>query len=245
MNDKTLKYDDLNGMQQQTNVQPKTNNMQAMNYNGDMSLGSYIALIMALVASGFALVFIGCYVIEIPAIAAYIPETTTLTVALVALALSIGGIVVQYFGAQRESIPMCIAGFYIISCVFGVFTAMALRYYDIPSITAAIGGTVAIAVVFGILGFLFPTFFSKIHGLLIGGLVLMIIVEIVLIFFGISQGVTDWIVLAIFCGLIGYDLYKATHVETTKMNAILYATSIYLDLLNIFMRLLSIFGRRR
>lgn len=56
--------------------------------------------------------------------------------------------------------------------------------------------------------------------------------------------------LIVFCGLTAYDLYKIksgqlqVDINTEKMY-VYYAMDLYLDFINIFIRLLSIFGRRR
>ena len=56
--------------------------------------------------------------------------------------------------------------------------------------------------------------------------------------------------LIVFCGLTAYDLYKIksgqlqVDINPEKMY-VYYAMDLYLDFINIFIRLLSIFGRRR
>ena len=62
---------------------------------------------------------------------------------------------------------------------------------------------------------------------------------------GHSVGWNDWVVIVIFCGLIGYDFYQAATDEPTVDNAIWYACENYLDLINIFLRVLNITGRSR
>lgn len=79
-----------------------------------------------------------------------------------------------------------------------------------------------------------------------------IIVSIINIFIGntIVDIILDWAMLIVFCGLTAYDLYKIksgqlqVDINTEKMY-VYYAMDLYLDFINIFIRLLSIFGRRR
>lgn len=213
--------------------------------NAELSPSLYVAIIALLVTSGFSLITVGSFIFGDSNVVANIPEMNSLTVLIASIAALVVGLLIQWRGAKVESAPLCLVGFYIISCVFGCLVALILPLYDIPTITSALAGTVIIAIVFGVLGFAFPSFFEQIHGPLITALIGVIIAEIVFFLLGISQGVTDWIVLVIFCGLIGYDFYKAMHVPKTKINAIMFATSIYLDLLNVFLRLLSILGRKK
>ena len=55
----------------------------------------------------------------------------------------------------------------------------------------------------------------------------------------------DYLFVAIFSLYLGFDWARANAYPPTVRNAILSATQIYLDIVNIFVRLLSIFSRRR
>ena len=93
---------------------------------------------------------------------------------------------------------------------------------------------------------------SKLSTICMVGLIIGIIVSIINIFIGntIVDIILDWAMLIVFCGLTAYDLYKIksgqlqVDINTEKMY-VYYAMDLYLDFINIFIRLLSIFGRRR
>ena len=53
----------------------------------------------------------------------------------------------------------------------------------------------------------------------------------------------DWIVVLIFCCYVGFDVSLARNRPKTLDNAVDSACGLYLDLINIFIRLLAIFGR--
>ena len=62
--------------------------------------------------------------------------------------------------------------------------------------------------------------------------------------------IIDWFVLALFCGVTIYDLNKVkmleSEVEAGDEKLHIYcAMQLYLDFVNIFIRILSIFGKRR
>ncbi len=62
--------------------------------------------------------------------------------------------------------------------------------------------------------------------------------------------IVDWVVLIIFCAVTIYDLNKVKDLEQNDSigsdNIAIYcAMQIYLDFINIFLRILSIFGKRR
>jgi FtsH-binding integral membrane protein len=54
----------------------------------------------------------------------------------------------------------------------------------------------------------------------------------------------DWVVVGIFCGYIGYDWARANAIPKTLDNAVDSAAAIYIDIINLFIRILSIMGRR-
>lgn len=209
--------------------------------NKELSKRNYILIMGLLIAGGFSLVAFGSILISDPFFSDFSKKLNeSVFTPIVCLIVSIIGCIVQWYGAKNNNPKISLLGYLLISSTLGLITALLLQYYDIQTITAAFIGTIVVALVFGILGFIFPNFFERIHGILLVSLLAVIIAEVLLIIFGINQGVTDWIVLLIFCGFIGYDFYQSMQVEYTVNNAIMFATEIYLDLINIFIRLLSI-----
>ena len=57
--------------------------------------------------------------------------------------------------------------------------------------------------------------------------------------------VTCIIALAIFVAYIAYDIRKLEYYEDTENMAIIGAFDLYLDFINIFIRLLELFGKNR
>ena len=72
----------------------------------------------------------------------------------------------------------------------------------------------------------------------------MLILEIVLLLLGKDQVVTDWIVAGVFSLYIGFDVWRSQQFPKTVDNAVDCALDIYLDLANLFIRLLSILARK-
>lgn len=168
----------------------------------------------------------------------------------VAIGASFLGIILQAVGAYRirngsNSLALMIIGYVLIVCSLGFSVSFIMNSYDLGSIMGAFVGTAAIGGVMTLAGFLFPGFFQRIYGILIGCLIGVIIAQIIMLFMGVDQSWINWVVLLIFAGLIAVDTYRATRTEPTWSNAIFWATNIYLDLINIFIRLLAIFGDRR
>lgn len=92
-----------------------------------------------------------------------------------------------------------------------------------------------------LLGTLFPRFFASIASALTIALLLVIVVELVEVFIlGIHHGVIDWIVVLIFCGYVGVDWGRANQIPKTLDNAIDSAAALYMDIINLFLRILRI-----
>ena len=89
-----------------------------------------------------------------------------------------------------------------------------------------------------------PNFFSKLGGALSMVLIGMVICEIVLLILGVKQVWIDWVVAAIFTLYIGYDIYRSQQYPKTLDNAVDSALDIYMDIANLFIRILSILGKR-
>ena len=92
----------------------------------------------------------------------------------------------------------------------------------------------------------FPNFFTKLDGILLGALIGLIIAELVaLIIFRTHQTVFAWIGAVIFSFYIGFDYWRAQQYPKTVDNAIDCAVDIYLDIINLFLRILAIIADNR
>lgn len=89
-----------------------------------------------------------------------------------------------------------------------------------------------------------PEFFEKLGGVLLACLLGLVVAEMVLLLFGVDQIITAWIGAAVFSVYIGYDFYKAQMYPKTLDNAVDSALDIYLDVINLFLRILRILGSR-
>ena len=89
-----------------------------------------------------------------------------------------------------------------------------------------------------------PQLFLRMGGFLFAGLLGMLIVELVAhLFFG-GTNWTSYAFAAIFSLYIGYDVQRAQLYPRTLDNAIDSAIDIYLDITNLFIRILSIIGNK-
>lgn len=147
---------------------------------------------------------------------------------------------------QKSSNPVVsFIGYNFVVVPFGLIINMVVSQYDPELVTEAIRITALVTIAMMCLGTLFPAFFQKISGALTIALVLVIVVELIEVFiFNTHHGILDWIVVLIFCGYIGYDWGRANQIPKTIDNAIDSAAALYMDIINLFLRILRILGRK-
>lgn len=147
---------------------------------------------------------------------------------------------------QKSSNPVVsFIGYNFVVVPFGLIINMVVSQYDPELVTEAIRITGLVTIAMMCLGTLFPAFFQKIAGALTIALLLVIVVELIELFiFNTHHGILDWIVVLIFCGYIGYDWGRANQIPKTIDNAIDSAAALYMDIINLFLRILRILGRK-
>lgn len=137
-------------------------------------------------------------------------------------------------------------GYNFIVIPFGLILNVFLYKINPDIIQAAIQTTALVTVGMIALGTLFPRFFASIASALFWALLLVIVVELVqMFFFKTHSTITDWIVAAIFCGYIGVDWGRANSIERTADNAIDSAAALYMDIINLFIRIVSIMNDKK
>lgn len=143
--------------------------------------------------------------------------------------------VISFIGYNLIVIPMGL-------CLTIIINAYLSAGYESTIITAFLITAVVTLVMMG-LGAMFPTFFLSIGRTLCISLLITVVVEIILFFVGIQLGIFDYIVVLIFCGYVGYDWAKANVQTKTVDNAIDSASELYVDIVNLFVRILRILAR--
>jgi len=151
-----------------------------------------------------------------------------------------------YLFTKSDTPIVSFIGYNFVVVPFGLIINLVVHHYDPDLVLDAIRVTGFVTVGMMVLGSLFPRFFEKIAGALTLALIIVIIVELVEVFIlGIHHDVLDWIVAVIFCGYIGFDWGRANAIPKTVDNAVDSAAALYMDIINLFIRILRIMGRRR
>lgn len=165
------------------------------------------------------------------------------TISILSFVASIAGIVLMSVAKGSQRVGLSLAGYAVFTLSFGFTASLAMLQFSLATISNAFLATAGITVVFGCLGIAFPRFFERIQGVLAAGLLGVILVQLVMMIMGVQTTVVDFVVIVLFCGFIGRDFYVAAMDAPTLSNAAYHASNLFLDILNVFVRLLSIFGR--
>ena len=153
----------------------------------------------------------------------------------------------------RKLSPTVVAVLYFVYAVINGITLSTIYYvFSMQSILIVLFASAALFLVFAFLGMVLKKDLSSIGTLLIGALIIALIVSVINMFIGntIIDTAIDWIVLVVFFGITAWDIQKIKNmgaledVDNEKIH-IYGAMMIYLDFINIFLRLLSIFGKRK
>ena len=156
-----------------------------------MSPRAYNLAMSALIFLGFCAMGAGAYFTSTMAFARMMMSGAALPLVFGSFILTIVGIVMMSAAAGKQSVGLSLVGYVVFASTFGLTASFGLANYDLPTINTAFIATAAITFVFGALGVTFPKFFQRVYGIGFGILLATILVEIVLMFMGVSQTITD------------------------------------------------------
>ena len=163
-------------------------------------------------------------------------------------------VVVLLFSFLFKKLPPTIVAilYFVYSLLNGVTFSIIFLVFELNSIILLF---VVCALLFGglaLFGYKTRKDLSNWHNLLYGVLLAGLLVSIVNLFFknSLVDIILDWVILFIFFGITIYDMNKIrmlsedSSLDQSKLH-IYCAMELYLDFINIFLRILSIFGKRK
>ena len=163
-------------------------------------------------------------------------------------------VVVLLFSFLFRKLPPVLVGilYFIYSMINGVTLSTIFYIYELDSIIYLFGISALIFATLGFIGYKTSADLTSWRPYITVFLIPGIVMSIINIFLRNStfELIIDWFILALFCGVTIYDLNKVkmleSEVEAGDEKLHIYcAMQLYLDFINIFIRILSIFGRRR
>lgn len=206
----------------------------------DMSARAFIGVLSALVAGGLAL-------------AAFI---ASLTYGLHPnkwwivgyFALAFPGI---FISKNSNNWLASLGGYLLVIIPTGAIIGPYIALYHLASVLQVLMLTVGVTVALGIAGVIYPKSVEHWGGFLLTGLLVLIFADLSRVFmtmFGldpVTLKAVDYIGGVLFCGFIFYDMNRAVRMDYTLDNAVDAAVALYLDILNLFIRLLAILGKKK
>ena len=148
---------------------------------------------------------------------------------------------------SRPVAQLCLHGF---AALMGLSFSMIFAVYMMGSIVSAFMGA---AVLFGVMsgyGYFTKTSLDSMGKFMFVGLIAICIASIVNIFIGstVMQMVISALAIIIFLGLTAYDTQKIREelsYETSDSAEVRGALTLYMDFINLFLNLLTLFGDRK
>jgi FtsH-binding integral membrane protein len=143
--------------------------------------------------------------------------------------------------ANKSSNPaISFVGYNLIVVPVGLLLAIVLPGYDARQIFLAALLTGVVTLVMMLLTVSFPNFFASLGSTLFWSLLICVAVEFIALLLGYGGDIFNWIFVAIFSLYIGYDWHRAQVYSKTVDNAIDSAVDLYLDIINVFLRILDL-----
>jgi FtsH-binding integral membrane protein len=142
---------------------------------------------------------------------------------------------ISFIGYNFFVLPMGL----ILSYIINIYNAAG--YANV--VTMAFGITAIVTFVMMVISSMFPDVFLSIGRALGITLLITVVVELVLMLFGTVLPLFDYVVVLVFCGYVGYDWARANACAKTIDNAIDSAAELYVDIVNLFIRILRILAR--
>lgn len=164
-----------------------------------------------------------------------------LSIIVLGLIVPIIGIMI---GVKSDNPVISFIGYNMVCLPFGVILSPIVNHYSPQLIQNAFMATCCVTVTMMCLAMIYPGFFSRLGGVLFSALIGLLVVRVMQLFIPslAHMKLFDWIGAGIFSLYIGYDWYRATSIPKTLDNAVDVALDLYLDIINLFLNLLRIFG---
>lgn len=146
-----------------------------------------------------------------------------------------------YLFTHSDSPVISFIGYNLVVIPFGLIINMSVNSYSPTVVIQSIFITAAVTLTMILAGMIFPKFFERLGAVLLTSLIVVVVVELSLIIFtGRSANWINWVVAILFSLYIGYDWHRASSVPRTLNNAIDIAAALYMDIINLFLRVLGI-----
>ncbi|MCR5586393.1 MAG: Bax inhibitor-1 family protein [Lachnospiraceae bacterium] len=137
-------------------------------------------------------------------------------------------------------------GYNMIAVPMGFMLAIVVNSYAPAIVFNAVGTTASVVVIMVCFSMLFPQVFLSMGRALFISLIVTVVAGFVMMFISpFNTTIYDFLVAGLFSLYIAYDWAKSNQYPKTLNNAIWSACDIYLDIVNLFLRILRLLGRKK
>ena len=168
------------------------------------------------------------------------------------LAVLVIGIIGVVIAIKSDNPIISLTGYMMVAIPFGLMLGPIVAMYTEASVARVFFVTTAMVVALGIVGAVIPDSLEGLGSYLFAGLIALLVGYFIIPIAGIfglpiqqALNIWDGIGILIFAGYVVYDLNRAMRIPYTLDNAIDSALAIYLDWVNIFIRLLELTGKKK
>ena len=154
--------------------------------------------------------------------------------------LAIAGSVITY---KSDSPVISFLGYNLVAVPLGAVLTVCVQGYNPMIVRQAFMLTAVITAVMLLLATAFPGVFAGMGRMLFTALLGSLLAGVVCMIFHFTTIILSWGIAVIFSLYIGYDWVKAQQYVHTLDNAVDSALDIYMDIINLFLRLLVILNR--
>ena len=209
-------------------------------------------------AKTFGWMFLGLATTFAVMVAAYLSGAVVLLLNYPAMMILLAAELITVIGLSARigklSIGAARGMFFLYAVLNGLVFSTYFLYFNATSLVFAFGVTGLYFGVMALVGYFTKVDLSRLQPILIGGLILLIVFNLLGMFFGFGgmERLLCFVGVAIFLGFTAYDVQKikamhAAYSHDTAMLArasILSALQLYLDFINLFLYILRLFGNR-
>lgn len=207
----------------------------------EISTNKYNMIIAGVLFYGF---IINCFMVNFCYDAAFSLASSGFVFYLLYFAMVLIGSFLIH-GSSNPAISF--VGYNLIVVPLGLVLTVVLNAYASAgyqsTITTAFAITAIVTLAMMVISSVVPNFFLSLGRTLFVTLLVTVIIELILAFLGAPLAIIDYIVVLLFCGYIGYDWARANQCAKTVDNAIDCASDLYVDIINLFLRILRILSR--
>lgn len=207
------------------------------NEGGELSVSAYNGVIGAVLAYGLLV-----NVVMVTQFSQTFVNMNPIVLLIVYFIMALAGVIIS---RKSDNPWISFIGYNLVVLPLGMVLSVCLNGVATDLIIHALGITATVVVTMIVLSVIMPRVFLSMGRVLGIVLLIVIIAEVIcLIVKGTLPAFWDILVALLFSLYVGYDWARAQDEYHSYDNAIDACVSLYLDIVNLFLRILSIMGRR-